>query len=223
LQANKWQTYAIVILATPTSGHLIRIVQNEAISTTSPKKNGKFTNDALLSALAITIAIAIAGHSSLARPDRLLHVLQPFPSAGSVMVSKSVEHDLGLLGHEHGLGLEELGRGLGLQELGPRLGLQEPCLGLGFQCLCLGLGLQQPSLSNGLGLQQPSLSNGLVSGNILLLEINEALGGGLLVSALPLLPLGSGFFLLGYELLEGFLERQGAGLPDDVGLGSLVA
>jgi hypothetical protein len=56
----------------PTSDHLIRLVQNKAISTTS-LKNGKFTNDALLSALAIVVAIA--GHSRLARPDRLLPVL----------------------------------------------------------------------------------------------------------------------------------------------------
>jgi hypothetical protein len=35
------------------------------------------------------------------------------------------------------------------------------------------------------------------------LEINEALDGGLLVSTPPLLPLGSGLFLLGHELLEG--------------------
>jgi hypothetical protein len=55
------------------------------------------------------------------------------------------------------------------------------------------------------------------------LEINEALGGGLFVSTPPFLPLGSGFFLLGHELLEGFLEREGAGLPGDVGLGSLVS
>jgi hypothetical protein len=55
------------------------------------------------------------------------------------------------------------------------------------------------------------------------LEINEALGGGLLVSTPPLLPLGSGLFLLGHELLEGFLQRQGAGLTGDVGLGALVA
>jgi hypothetical protein len=38
LQANKWQIYAIAILAMPMSGHLIQIVQNDAISTTCPKK-----------------------------------------------------------------------------------------------------------------------------------------------------------------------------------------
>jgi hypothetical protein len=38
LQAIKWQTYAIAILATPASGQFIQNVQNEAISTTSPKK-----------------------------------------------------------------------------------------------------------------------------------------------------------------------------------------
>jgi hypothetical protein len=37
LQANKWQTYVIAILATPTSGHLIQIVQNEEISTHDQK------------------------------------------------------------------------------------------------------------------------------------------------------------------------------------------
>jgi hypothetical protein len=52
------------------------------------------------------------------------------------------------------------------------------------------------------------------------LEINKALGGGLLVSSLPLLPLGSGLFLIGHELLEGFFEHQGACLPSDVGLGN---
>jgi hypothetical protein len=50
--------------------------------------------------------------------------------------------------------------------LGPGLGLQKPCIGLGFQGLCLGLGL----------------GYGFVSGNRPLLEINEALGGGLFVS-----------------------------------------
>jgi hypothetical protein len=81
LQANKWQTYAIAILATPTSGHLIRIVQNEIISTTS-LKNGKFTIYGFLSALSITAVVAIGGHSSLTCPDHLLSVLQPFPSGG---------------------------------------------------------------------------------------------------------------------------------------------
>jgi hypothetical protein len=55
------------------------------------------------------------------------------------------------------------------------------------------------------------------------LEVNDALGGGLFVSAPPLPPLGIGLFLLGHELLDGFLERQGAGLPGDVGLGSLMS
>jgi hypothetical protein len=55
------------------------------------------------------------------------------------------------------------------------------------------------------------------------LEVYEALGGGLFVSAPLLLPLGIGLFLLSHELLEGFLECQGAGLPGDVGIGSLVA
>jgi hypothetical protein len=32
----------------------------------------------------------------------------------------------------------------------------------------------------------------------------------------PLLPLENGLLLLGHEFLEGFLERQGAGLPGDV-------
>jgi hypothetical protein len=79
LQANEWHTYAIVILATPTSGKLIRIVQNKAMSTTSPK-NGKGTIYAFLYALAIAITVTIGKHSSLARLDLLLPILQPFPS-----------------------------------------------------------------------------------------------------------------------------------------------
>jgi hypothetical protein len=165
------------------------------------QKNDKFINEAFLYALAIAITVGIAGHSSLARSDRLLPILQPFPSDGVEDGLQVDEHDLVLLSHEHGLGLEGLGLGLGIQELGPRLGLQECCLGL----------------------QQPSLGNGFVSGNRPLLEIDKALGGGLFVSTPSLLPLCSGLFVLGYELFEGFLERHGVDLPGDVSLGSFLA
>jgi hypothetical protein len=66
------------------------------------QKNGKFTNDAFLSVLAIaitisiSIAVAIAGHSSLPLPDRLPPVLKPFPSGGVGDGLQVGEHDLGL-------------------------------------------------------------------------------------------------------------------------------